>query len=145
MRGRGGAGGAARGLADRREGRRPVPGLRFAPQGMDPHRNIFFFYRGPIDSANVGIPWDSQLENNTTKALINILEFLPPYLAALPFLKLVVPDLAEDLENRPLAVSLQRIPEVALKARHKVPVLLRPGGAIESPDSRAGGRPDAFI
>jgi len=40
----------------------------------DPHQNIFYYYRGP--SKEVDDPYkDRQIENNTTKSFINILEF----------------------------------------------------------------------
>jgi len=38
---------------------------------MDFHRNVFYYYRGPIKDKS---PIDQQLENNTTKALVNVLE-----------------------------------------------------------------------
>jgi len=41
----------------------------------DPHQNIFFYYRGP-SSRNIDLAYDPQIEDNTTKSLINILEFL---------------------------------------------------------------------
>lgn len=44
---------------------------------IDPHHNIFYYYRGPskkIDEEDYLIKYDSQIEDNTTKALINTLE-----------------------------------------------------------------------
>lgn len=40
----------------------------------DPHQNIFFYYRGPSSLKVVSL-YDFQVEDNTTKSLINILEF----------------------------------------------------------------------
>tara|TARA_B100000315_G_scaffold219350_1_gene221225 strand:- start:466 stop:1686 length:1221 start_codon:yes stop_codon:yes gene_type:complete len=42
---------------------------------MDFHRNIFYYYRGPTKGSD---PHDWQLENNSTKALINVLENTGP-------------------------------------------------------------------
>lgn len=41
----------------------------------DPHQNIFFYYRGPSNK-NIDLAYDPQIEDNTTKSLINVLEFL---------------------------------------------------------------------
>lgn len=42
---------------------------------FDPHQNIFYYYRGPSKSSDGdAILYDIQIENNTTKALINCLE-----------------------------------------------------------------------
>lgn len=40
----------------------------------DPHQNIFFYYRGPSKQKEASL-CDFQVEDNTTKSLINILEF----------------------------------------------------------------------
>lgn len=40
----------------------------------DPHQNIFFYYRGPSNKRSES-SYDIQIEDNTTKSLINLLEF----------------------------------------------------------------------
>jgi len=40
----------------------------------DPHQNIFFYYRGPSKNREVSL-YDFQVEDNTTKSLINVFEF----------------------------------------------------------------------
>jgi len=44
---------------------------------FDPHHNIFYFYRGPKKDKENGTI-DFQLENNTTKALLNTLYHSDP-------------------------------------------------------------------
>jgi len=41
----------------------------------DPHKNIFYYYRGPSKRETEEIIYDSQVEDNTTKAFINCLEY----------------------------------------------------------------------
>ena len=40
----------------------------------DPHKNIFYYYRGPSRRQEEDIVYDTQVEDNTTKAFINCLE-----------------------------------------------------------------------
>jgi hypothetical protein len=40
----------------------------------DPHQNIFFYYRGPSKNREMSL-YDFQVEDNTTKSLINVFEF----------------------------------------------------------------------
>lgn len=40
---------------------------------MDPHRNIFYYYSGGKKQEDQ-IIYDQQLENNTTKTFVNVLE-----------------------------------------------------------------------
>lgn len=40
----------------------------------DPHQNMFYYYRGPTNKKKAS-KYDIQVEDNTTKSLINILEF----------------------------------------------------------------------
>jgi len=41
---------------------------------LDPHKNIFYYYRGPSKRQEEDIIYDKQIEDNTTKALINCFE-----------------------------------------------------------------------
>jgi hypothetical protein len=41
----------------------------------DPHKNIFYYYRGPSSRDNEDIIYDRQIEDNTTKALVNCLDY----------------------------------------------------------------------
>ena len=40
----------------------------------DPHKNIFYYYRGPSRRQEEDIVYDTQIEDNTTKAFINCLD-----------------------------------------------------------------------
>lgn len=41
----------------------------------DPHKNIFYYYRGPSKREKEDIIYDTQIEDNTTKALINCFDY----------------------------------------------------------------------
>lgn len=113
---------------------------------MDPHKNIFFYYRGPSDRTAEGAAvWDRQLENNTTKALVNLLELATPPAALVPFLKLVGVRVPGEEPQPRYFMSLQHAPEAAQRARRRVAVLLCPPRTRIHTGGRAGGRPDACI
>ena len=113
---------------------------------MDPHRNVFYYYRGASRDSDELPLRDPQLENNTTKALVNLLEFTPPDVGLKTFFraaKLQPPRRA--LVQKPL-FSLQRMPEAVSRAQKKMLVV------ITSHFSRAitrggtpGGNPDAWV
>ena len=79
----------------------------------DPHHNIFYFYRGP-ESMQKRIESDSyskdiQLENNTTKALINALKRCTPEICK-KFINFFL-KLALDENNIKYALQKQTIGE----------------------------------
>ncbi len=41
---------------------------------FDPHKNIFYYYRGLSRRQDEDIIYDTQIEDNTTKAFINCLD-----------------------------------------------------------------------
>lgn len=41
----------------------------------DPHKNIFYYYRGPSKRVQDEIIYDKQVEDNSTKALVNCLDY----------------------------------------------------------------------
>lgn len=111
---------------------------------MDPHQNLFYAYRGPNRLPVDEVVWDRQLENNTTKALINVMSMLPRESGLLPFIQLVSPGVRPRTAQTPVDFLLQRVPALAREAHLKLAVLIRPARAIPAA-SQPGGKPDAFI
>jgi len=120
-------------------------GLVDSAVAVDPHRNIFFYYRGPVEDTERRAVWDRQLENNTTKALINLLELASPAAGLIPFLKLVglPPSIVDDASS--FLTCLQRVPEAVRQATRKYAVLISPSSAPSQAAGGTGGRPDAFV
>ncbi|MGA2368812.1 MAG: hypothetical protein ABSF74_09635 [Dehalococcoidia bacterium] len=114
---------------------------------MDPHENIFYYYRGPTRVNESEKQFDRQLENNTTKALINLLYYSSE--KALPqFVQLI----NSKLSNYTLPIkqgsayrfSLQRMPELCKTASNKVLITICGDPSSDSGEGK-GGKPDAWI
>jgi hypothetical protein len=114
---------------------------------MDPHGNVFYYYRGPAKYKSDEMQIDKQLENNTTKALINVLQHSPPGILS-TFLDLI--GSKTRYTNFPVPqrnnyrFALQRIPELAKSAGTKVVATISKDLSQKSGES-PGGKPDAFI
>jgi hypothetical protein len=82
-----------------------------------PYQNVFFYYRGPSTKALDESAMDRQLEDNTTKALINVLEHSEASLTA-SFLTKVLgePVIAK---GAPFVHSLQGADRSARRARRR--------------------------
>ncbi|MFH1550745.1 MAG: hypothetical protein ABIH04_09315 [Planctomycetota bacterium] len=115
---------------------------------MDPHRNIFYYYSGK-KSESEEFHYDRQLENNTTKALVNLLELSPDRTPLETFLRKT--GIGKDLQIREkhlkdFRFSLQRIPDAArLATRRCVLKIYSEEDVGKREGGRAGGRPDAWI
>jgi hypothetical protein len=115
-----------------------------------PYQNIYFYYRGPsakaLDESEPAM--DRQLEDNTTKALINVLEHSAPSLTA-SFLRKILGEPVAAKVGR-FVHSLQGAEKSAKRARRRWLVaisMLGSEGVIEdaSDDPLAIGRIDAAI
>lgn len=84
---------------------------------MKPHQNIFFYYRGPRSGRETAA-YDTQLENNTTKALINLLEHGGPDILA-AFLRLIDPKLATSEAVRRSKMRLQAEATMLSEVNHR--------------------------
>ncbi len=119
---------------------------------MDPRRNVFFQYRGPSRGEDE-FARDPQLENNVTKALVDLLYHtssgtgqaaLLSMLEAQPHTRV----LAMRFRNRKLELGLQSVPPEAESAPHRAVMLITGAGPSpirEEQVSSGIGRPDAWV
>jgi hypothetical protein len=112
---------------------------------MDFHRNVFYYYRGPARERSL---IDRQLENNTTKALVNVLENCTPTLT-MEFLRWLGVDAA--LQKTHFELQRETIGERRIqRARKKLLLDLVRGPSAENVpcvEGAPGGSslPDAWI
>lgn len=87
-----------------------------------PYQNVFFAYRGPSVAGTTGAKADQivdrQLENNVTKALVNLLEYADPALTASFITKFLREPVRAD-SRRPFVYSLQGADPSGRRARRR--------------------------
>ena len=102
----------------------------------DPHQNIFYYYKGQNKNE---IQKERQLEDNTTKALINLLEFSDDKV-----LKLFLHKLGVIYNKEKVFFYLQR--KIESTTKQKVLLGISPEGKLTNSLSKnKDSRPDAFI
>jgi hypothetical protein len=114
-----------------------------------PHHNVFFYYRGPSarESRQEGERYQQQVEDNSTKALVNALEHAGPDVVR-SFLRRFAPALADGWPPRASPeFFLQRGPTGALPSGRRLLHGLSVLGEVEGPlvASEDGSRVDAAI
>lgn len=116
---------------------------------MDPHKNFFYYYRGPSKINTDDIQYDRQIENNTTKSLINLLEKSDDPKILKAFIRLIeqkIDNPSLGFQAKDFKFFLQKIPELALQARQRFVIIVSNCPKVEETDSGSiGGRPDAWI
>ena len=114
-----------------------------------PHHNVFFYYRGPSarESRQEGERYQQQVEDNSTKALVNVLEHGGPDVAR-SFLRRFAPALADGWPpGASPELFLQRGPTGALPSGRRLLLGLSLLGQVDGPlvASGDGSRVDAAI
>ena len=108
-------------------------------------KNLFFFFRGAHNDEHADLVLDRQLEDNTTKALIYVLEHADRQLVLGPFLK----DLAGLKETRlgEVQFALQRVDIRRPTVRRRIALSIAPTDIVGPGNdmSHMSGRPDAWI
>lgn len=118
---------------------------------MNVYQNLFYQYRGPQQSDD-DFPRDRQLENNVTKALINVLHHTSDAGRAAVLSVLEAQPAGRALARRfrkgPLDLYLQRVPPDAKEATHRAVLLITGPGSAKVAQrllSDGEGRPDAWL
>lgn len=110
-------------------------------------RNLFFFYRGARPRGTAGdLVLERQLEDNSTKALVNVLEHSDREVVLKPFLKKIA---GVRLQVPPDSVqfALQRVDIGRPQVRRRVALSIAPDPGLDRRRHRKHefGRPDAWI
>lgn len=111
------------------------------------HKNLFFFYRGASPTAvQKDFVFERQLEDNTTKALIYLLEHADRAKVLVPFLSQIV-GLKGGYDQQEVQFALQRVDIGRPTIPRRVAIAIAPiKGLLRLKDkSHASGRPDAWI
>jgi hypothetical protein len=121
---------------------------------IDPHRNIFYYYRGP-EKKKTGddFIYDKQIENNITKSLINTLEYSSYDTAMKAFLSLIEQRLDKcvlSFNTQKTSInyrfSLQTMPLMNADIKYKILLTISNSEAYDNvPSIQLGSRPDAWI
>lgn len=112
-----------------------------------PHRNLFFSYRGALPSiVNRDLVRERQLEDNATKALINVLEHCDRKKVLAEFLAKVV-DVGGRLHGEAVQFALQRVDVRRPDIPKKIVLVIAPTETLNWKVSggQLSGRPDAWI
>lgn len=112
-----------------------------------PHRNLFYSYRGATPNIRErDFVFERQLEDNATKALINVLELSERSRVLIPFLRAVA---KLDVTYKPEAVqfALQRVDIRRPAIKRKIALVIAPIAGLDrkSSGTQISGRPDAWI
>ena len=111
-----------------------------------PHKNLFFSYRGSRPNDLSDMLLDKQLEDNVTKALIYVLENSDRERVLSPFLRIAA-QLRTRVPLNEVQFALQRADIARPRLRERVALAIAPNPVIDSVKngSRQAGRPDAWI
>lgn len=111
------------------------------------HKNLFFFYRGASPrTAPKDFVFERQLEDNTTKALIYILDHADRTKVLVPFLSQIV-GLENEYDQQQVQFALQRVDIGRPTIPTRIALTIAPiKGLLRSRDKgHVSGRPDAWI
>lgn len=111
-----------------------------------PHKNLFFSYRGARPGRGADHAIDRQLEDNVTKALVYVLEHSQRKHVLAPFLRQIVGLRARtDLEGVQFALQRVDIARPSIAPRIALGIAPVPGVDSRRGITRQSGRPDAWI
>ncbi len=112
-----------------------------------PHRNLFYSYRGAAPSIrDRDFVFERQLEDNATKALINVLEHCERTRVLVPFLRTITKVVAKG-DSEAVQFALQRVDVDRPQAKKKIALVIAPICGLDDKKASAqvSGRPDAWI